>query len=297
MRADDESRGTAIAAGRHTGRQAWGAHRTAPHKPLYLLLCIASLQHGKPRLQRFEDVRSELAASLRLFGKQSGAAHPQYPFWRLQHDGLAEVCADGPLSIRKSSSDPNVSSLLMQNARGGLIEKYHNLLCSDAELQSAVIHRLLNAHFPPSIHEDIILFYRLDLKDRHAQDARSTVDFRDSVIRAYGERCAISGFSAIVDGRSFGVEAAHIFWLQSGGNDQVTNGVAMTTLHRKLYHLGFFCIDDKFRIVVSPQIKDCPESDFSLRRLHGNPIRLPVRLEHHPSLQALQWHKKWVFKN
>lgn len=31
-------------------------NQRAPHKPLYLLFCIASLQQGLPRLRRFEEV-------------------------------------------------------------------------------------------------------------------------------------------------------------------------------------------------------------------------------------------------
>lgn len=271
--------------------------RSAPHKPLYLLFCIGSLQQGKPRLQRFEDIRSELASALRLFGKQRGGVHPQYPFWRLQHDGLAEVCSDGPLEIRKSSSDPNVSSLVEQNARGGLLDEYHSLLFNDPELQSVAIHRILDAHFPPSIHDEIVRFFKLEFRDRHADDARTSAEFHESVLRAYDERCAISGFCAQSDGQSFGVEAAHIFWPQSGGNDQVTNGIAMTTLHRKLYHLGFLGIDDKYRIIVSSQVKEASESDFSLARLRGRSICLPSGTENYPSLQALSWHREWVFKD
>jgi putative restriction endonuclease len=95
----------------------------APHKPLYLLFCIASLQHGLPRLQSFEIVSHALTEALRRFGLRTKTLHPEYPFWRLQNDALAIVEADAPLKYRKSNDDPTKSSLLQTKARGGLREQ------------------------------------------------------------------------------------------------------------------------------------------------------------------------------
>lgn len=40
----------------------------APHKPLYLLLCIAALQQGLPRLRKFDEVSQILGEALCRFG-------------------------------------------------------------------------------------------------------------------------------------------------------------------------------------------------------------------------------------
>ena len=271
--------------------------RTAPHKPLYFLLCVAGIQRGAPRLQRFSDIRAELGEALRIFGSNKAGIHPEYPFSRLPNDGLAELMADGPLEIRKSNKDPKVSSLLRTNARGGLLPDYHEILQNSFSLQSTVIHRTLDAHFPASIHEDVIQFFRLTLADRHATDRKSETDFRDGVLSAYRNTCAISGFSLTLDGRPFGIEAAHLFWPQAGGNDLVSNGIAMTTLHRKLYHLGLFGVDDQYRVIVSSRVNDSSNDASSLVRYAGQPLRLPERIEHHPSLEAIRWHREWVFKS
>ena len=270
--------------------------RTAPHKPLYFLLCVAGIQRGAPRLQRFTDIRAELGEALRIFGSNKAGNHPEYPFARLPNDGLAELRADGPLEIRKSNKDPKVSSLVSTNARGGLLPDYHDILQNSFDLQSTVIHRVLDAHFPPSIHEDVIQFFRLTLADRHATDRKSEIEFRDAVLSAYGNTCAISGFSLMLDGRPFGIEAAHVFWPQAGGNDLVSNGIAMTTLHRKLYHLGLFGVDDQYRVLVSSRVNDGSNDGCSLRRYAGQPLRLPERADQRPSLKAVRWHREWVFK-
>ena len=147
----------------------------APHKPLYILFCIASLQHGLPRLQKFENVSQALGEALRRYGPKVAFVHPEYPFWRLQHDHLAVVEVDGPLEIRLSNDDPKVSSLRKQNARGGLVEPDYRLLLGNIELQSIAVHKLLDSHFPASIHDEIIRYFNLILNDPHSKDRLQSV--------------------------------------------------------------------------------------------------------------------------
>lgn len=135
----------------------------APHKPLYLLYCISCLQQGLPRLQKFEAIDKVLKDALRNFGLRTKSFHPEYPFWRLQHDDLAVVELDFPLEFRKSNDDPKRSSLIRANARGGLNENDFDLLVGDLNLQTIAAHKLLDAHFPASIHDEIIRYFNLTL--------------------------------------------------------------------------------------------------------------------------------------
>lgn len=268
----------------------------APHKPLYLLYCIAGVQSGRERLHAFEAVHQALKPALRMFAPRTESVHPEYPFWRLQHDNLADFVADGPLVIRKSSDDPTVSSLRQQNARGGLLEADHEMLRDDLQLQSLAIHKILDAHFPASVHEDIVRFFGLVFDDRHANDRASDTEFRDQVLSAYDNSCAISGFNLDVSGRSVGVEAAHIFWPQSGGNDEPSNGVAMTVLHRKLFHLGLFSINSDYKFIVASEVSDNGNSMLALSALSGKRMTLPKNKSLWPNQTALSWHQRWVFR-
>lgn len=268
----------------------------APHKPLYLLLCVAALQQGLPRLRKFEEVSPVLAEALRRFAPKVETLHPEYPFSRLPNDGLAVVEADGPLERRSSNTDPTVSSLKAQNARGGLNEADYGLLLGNLELQSIAVHKLLDAHFPASIHDEIIRFFNLVLSDPHSKDVYTERDFRDSVLVAYGNSCALTGYSLRYGDAYLGLEAAHICWPQVGGNDSVSNGVAMTTLHRKLFHLGMFTINDSYEIQVSGQLEEDSSGALSLEKLDGKKIALPSDPEKYPSRQNLKWHSKWVFR-
>lgn len=268
----------------------------APHKPLYLLLCIASLQKGLTRLRSFDEISQALAEALRRFGPRVASVHPEYPFWRLQHDDLAVVEADGPLEQRTSNDDPRVSSLKKQNARGGLSQCDYTLLLGDLELQSIAVHKLLDAHFPPSIHDEIIRFFDLTISDPHSRDATTESGFREAVLNAYGNSCALTGYSLNFGEAYPGLEAAHLCWPQVGGNDTVSNGIAMTTLHRKLFHLGLFTIGADYEIQVSNQIRESGRASLNLRKLNGRSITLPDNPNDYPSQRNLMWHAKWVFR-
>ena len=51
-----------------------------------------------------------------------------------------------------------------------------------------------------------------------------------------------------------GLEAAHIRWHQAGGPDIEGNGMALCSLHHKLFDRGAFTLDSSFRVIVSDDI-------------------------------------------
>ena len=268
----------------------------APHKPLYLLQCIAAAQHGLARLQPFTQIEKTLREALIQFGLSTSSVSPQYPFWRLQNDGLAVVVPSGPYEFRKQASDPTKKSLVENDAHGGLIESDFDLLREDLDLQTLCTHTILDSHFPRSIHEDIIAFFNLRLSGARGNDEQTESEFRVRIMSAYDNACALSGFS-VGYRRSFpGLEAAHICWLQAGGNDDVSNGIAMTTLHRKLFHLGLLTIDEQMKVVLCSELSDMSRPPSSVSKLMGKKISLPKNPKNWPNPEALSWHRKWVYK-
>jgi putative restriction endonuclease len=269
----------------------------APSKPLYLLKLLADMQKGLPRLRPFVEIEAELTEALRIFGlaTKSGAVSPQYPFWRLKNDRLAEVIPEGPYEIRKSSDDPTITSLRKGGASGGLMAADFDLLDNDLAFQTIVVHQILEEHFPRSIHEDLIRFYSLRMAGMRSEDAATEAEFRGRVIRAYGYRCAISGYRIDFRNDFPGLEAAHICWPQAGGNDDVANGIAMNSLIRKLFHLGLFGVDDDFRVVVSSAARETGGSKY-LSAFQGSRLSLPETAHEQPARGSLAWHMKWVFR-
>jgi hypothetical protein len=89
----------------------------------------------------------------------------------------------------------------------------------------AAVH-LLDQHFAPGLHEEILEAVGLELGAPVATRRRDA-SFRAAVLEAYIAECCVCGFSfRLVDGL-IGVDAAHIQWHPHGGPDEVPNGLAL----------------------------------------------------------------------
>src|SRR5262245_37856567 len=91
----------------------------APHKPLLVLYALGRWARGERVDVSFAEVDPDLTALLREFGPPRQSYHPEYPFWRLQNDGVWTVEATGPLKSRWSNTDPPKGEPLAHDARGG----------------------------------------------------------------------------------------------------------------------------------------------------------------------------------
>jgi len=109
------------------------ASRSAPHKPLLVLLALARVQQGLPRLAPFVEVEQPLRQLIELV-IPGGRGEPEHPFWRLQHDGIWEVLAAAPLSLRSGSDGVPATELRRAGASGGFLAKFHDALQDDAAL-------------------------------------------------------------------------------------------------------------------------------------------------------------------
>ena len=172
--------------------------KRAPHKPLLLLLALAELSRGEVEV-KFTDCERKLRALLEEFGTPSKSVHPEYPFWRLQKDGIWVVEHDRPLKVRTSNTDIPRTELRAANARGHFTPDVLSTLQQDPKQIYEIARSLLDAHFPETLHEDILSAVGLAhqwpgtievAKKRH-RDTR----FRASVLTAYQYRCAVCGVS------------------------------------------------------------------------------------------------------
>ena len=66
----------------------------APHKPLLVLYALGRLSRSEPSLIPFREVAPKLTELLKEFGPSRKSYHPEYPFWRLQNDGVWTVWRD-----------------------------------------------------------------------------------------------------------------------------------------------------------------------------------------------------------
>jgi len=118
--------------------------------------------------------------------------------------------------------------------------------------------------------------------------------FRQNVLRAYSNRCAISGLKLINGGGRAEVAAAHIRPVEENGPDIINNGIALSGTVHWMFDRGLLSLSDDLQIMVSRQIND-PDGIGALinKNSHAFP---PQRALDRPHPSFLQWHRKNRFK-
>jgi putative restriction endonuclease len=100
-----------------------------------------------------------------------------------------------------------------------------------------------------------------------------------------------------LDQKTIGLEAAHIKWHQAGGPDIEPNGMALCTLHHKLFDRGAFTLSDRYRVEVSERAHGQQGLAEWLLTYHGREIRKTVRNDYAPGQTFVDWHRSEVFRS
>jgi len=118
--------------------------------------------------------------------------------------------------------------------------------------------------------------------------------FRRIVLRAYGDRCAISGLRLINGGGRAEVAAAHIRPVEANGPDIISNGVALSGTAHWMFDRGLISLSDDLQILISRQGND-PDSARAFINKSGRALA-PQRAFERPHPNFLRWHREHCFK-
>jgi putative restriction endonuclease len=260
----------------------------APHKPLLILFALGQIQTGNSRLLPYEFVRDKLQELLREFGPIRKSYHPEEPFVRLTKDGIWE------LSKHVDYKNPSNKKLLTDNVSGGFMLEVYKYLTSNPNLIQDIAQTILEEHFPDTLHEDILESVGLEFNTNTHK--KRDPHFREKILRAYGYSCAICGYNVRLAHSLVGVEAAHIKWHQAGGPDIEENGIALCSLHHKLFDRGVFTISRDRIMIVSQDAHGTHGFNEWLLKFHGQIIREPIQEFYYPNHSYLNWHVREVFR-
>ncbi len=120
--------------------------------------------------------------------------------------------------------------------------------------------------------------------------------FRDVVLQAYQNRCAICQLDVQVYGQPIGIEAAHIRWHSARGPARVGNGIALCVLHHKFFDSGLFTVLSDLTVLVAG-LAVGESVDESLNKYGGAALLvIPERPHERPVSRYLEWHRMAVFK-
>lgn len=142
--------------------------------------------------------------------------------------------------------------------------------------------------------EDIDEYTPTDDKDatekvlRNIKRRRGQKKFRDSLLRAYCSKCAISGCE-VVDI----LEAAHIMPYNGNETNHIQNGILLRSDLHTLFDLGYITINaNTFRILVHRSLKNSIYYQY-----HNKPLfSLPESIKERPSKKSLSRHNN-MFKD
>jgi putative restriction endonuclease len=166
----------------------------------------------------------------------------------------------------------------------GLAEEYPVLPRIDIPEPSAAVHEAPTP-FVFETRERVATLVSRVVRDRV---------FRRLVLRAYDERCAITGLKLINGGGRAEVEAAHIRPVEANGPDIVSNGLALSGTAHWMFDRGLIALDDDMGILISRQTND-PASIRSIINGSGSAI-LPQREIDRPHPQFVRWHREHRFR-
>jgi putative restriction endonuclease len=117
---------------------------------------------------------------------------------------------------------------------------------------------------------------------------------RKVVLRAYGERCGVTGLKLINGGGRAEVAAAHIRPVEHNGPDIINNGIALSGTAHWMFDRRLIGFSDNLTIMVSRQVND-RDGVASLINPTGRLVG-PALERDRPHPAFLAWHREHCFK-
>ena len=269
----------------------------APHKPLLLLYAIGRLQRTGSSSMSFAVAESDLRHLIEEYGPPR-PAHPEYPFHHLVNDGLWEVRTPaGPGSPGTRLSD------LRAGAVGELAPDFARAIEGEPSLFAEVVRAILDTNFPGTLHDDVLSSVGINLEPSELQQARPKSvrrrdpAFREMVLTAYEYQCAVCGYDGQLFREAVGLEAAHVRWWAADGPDELSNALALCSLHHKLFDRGAIGATLNHEVMVSSHFIGRSEAaDTVVLSLVGRPLVMPQSGQPQPHPTQIAWHHKEVFR-
>lgn len=304
----------------------------APHKPLLVMLVLTRLLTTGTSALTWLEARRELAALIVEFGPTSKTSPTQaaaYPFTHLRSDGFWTLSPDVPMDRVTPLEELAVVGRLEERLQAWLLAHPHLALQAVHELAATnfaptVVPDVLAAlgldpdtlDLPTGADElgaasgqdgkvgpgslggmnEGATTLLADDARRSPTDRKRSAAWRHQVLQAWDRACAFCGYDGQLLSTPVGLEAAHIRWFQFSGPDAPDNGLALCSLHHKLFDRGVLGLTLDLRVQVSAAFTARSPAARRLYDLHQQtlPSGRPGRIE--PAAEHLQWHHRQIFK-
>lgn len=204
----------------------------------------------------------------------------------------------GPIERGVLNEVGRISGRAQAAVRGLSPADFNRIIDAGLADEHPLLPRTDSSSVDPLVHDERVPFIFDEARERVSSLVSRIVRdrvFRRIVLRAYDERCAVTGLKLINGGGRAEVEAAHIRPVEASGPDIVSNGLALSGTAHWMFDRGLIGLDDDMGIMVSRQAND-PDSIRSVINVSGR-ILMPGREADRPHLQFVRWHREHCFKH
>ncbi|WP_345673008.1 phosphorothioated DNA-binding restriction endonuclease, partial [Streptomyces phyllanthi] len=228
-----------------TLRRAPVRGRRAPHKPLLLLWLLGRFAASGSTAVTYEEAEEPVGNLINEFGPAvtdpaRARGRAAMPFVHLERE-LWDVRDRQAEPI--PANTPERGALLRRQGAHGRLHSRVEALLADPPTLAAAVRLLLEEHFTPALEGPICAAVGLDTGtvaegvpdisvagERRRRRARRA-GFTEEVLHAYAYACAFCGFDGALGRHPVGLEAAHVRWHSQDGPDDLSNGLALCSLH------------------------------------------------------------------
>jgi putative restriction endonuclease len=299
---DDEEAAAVLARFASLRQHQRGAQRS-PHKPLLVLLALGRLQATGSSAVPWSMAETALADLVAEFGPPSRTGRAQsaaFPFTRLRADKVWVLDRDVQMDLVGPLADGHVTGRFEASVEAALTAR--------PALIRAAARELVMSNFPDTVAPDVLDAVGLNpdvvlgASDILAVPAagpggrRRDPGWRASVLEAWDRQCAFCGYDGQFGGASAGIEAAHVRWFAFDGPDALDNGLALCSLHHKLFDLGVLGLDPGMRILVSARFSARTPAGRVVYDMHER-LLSPRPGTAMPAAVHVSWHARQVFKS
>src|SRR5215204_5573445 len=205
--------------------------------------------------------------------------------------------ATGPIESGVLNEQGRISGRAQSAVRPISPEDFRRIVELGFEEKVPLLPRFDNEMLAPGFDEEEVPFRFDEQRDRVSVTVSRILRdrvFRSVVLRAYDERCAITGLK-LINGRGRAeVAAAHIRPVEASGPDIVSNGIALSGTAHWMFDRGLISLADDLEILISRQTND-PQGVRSIINKSGQALA-PHRISDRPHPHFLKWHRENCFK-
>ena len=286
---------------------------TANHKPI-LILSVIELITQQSIFENRIFVSNELIETFKKYWSiliagsiYTDALH--YPFFHLRREGFWH------LKFRDTYNEGErikTTNKLKEKVEYAYLDSELFELLQDPLSRQVLVDSLVSTWFADSRSNlsnilDIDLeFDRVDRSELINLDSTVKITLRKSivrnsffrklVVREYDYRCAFCKLRIIRNPNQNIVDGAHIKPFSEFLDSKIDNGLSLCKNHHWAFDLGWFSIDDNYRILVAQGLDDDSPYTRAMKEFDRELIVLPSDERYFPRRESLQWHRENKFK-